>query len=141
MFKTYAMKLTMGKALAAIVLLFLAIMLFSSGKLFLIEGKNILNPYIDTQFAAKYTPDKFDKITIGMKESEVLSILGQPMYKGDGYKDSLNVNYQYTTDGKLLNTKYDYKNNTYDDFAWYQSALELDKKGKVVAIYKCWCHD
>jgi hypothetical protein len=136
------MKRTTLKVISILGLAYLIYLTFFMGIFSLSEGKHLFNPYIDTQFASKYSPNKFEKITIGMSESDIVEILGKPLYKGDGYKNSLNVNYHYTGDGKLLNNDKDaWKKNYYDDFAWYQSSLEINKKGKIIAIYKGWCHD
>ena len=136
------MKKTIFKIISILGLAYLIYSTFLIGKFSLGEGKHLFNPYIDTEFSKKYSPNKFDKITIGMSESEIVNILGEPLYKGNGYIDTLNVNYHYTGDGKLLKNDNDtWKNNHYNDFAWYQSVLEIDKKRKVFAIHKGWCHD
>ena len=76
-----------------------------------------------------------------MMINEVTKIIGEPLYKREGYTDPLNTNYHYTADGKLLNSTKDIGRNEYDDFAWYRSTLEIDKTGKVIYIDKGWSHD
>lgn len=132
---------TILKVLSVLGLSFLATFTFILGQLPLVEGRHLFDPYIDTQFAKDYDPNAFDKIEVGMSVSEVKKIIGEPLYKGHGYKDTLNTNYYYTGDGKLLNSTRDNGQNGYGDFAWYRSTLEIDRTGKVVYIDKGWSHD
>jgi hypothetical protein len=132
---------TILKILSIICLTFLSVITFLLGQVPLLEGKHLLDPYIDTQFAKNYSPEKFDDIKIGMTINEAIEVIGEPLYKGQGYKDSLNTNYHYTGDGKLLNSTKDKGQSGYDDFAWYHSTLEVDRNSKIVYIYKGWSHD
>lgn len=70
-------------------------------------------PYIDTIYSKDFSWDKFRKISNGMSESEVVSIIGEPLSKT--IQDNMNANdtcWQYTTDGKLW---------PYADFSYYQA--------------------
>ncbi|HEX8545555.1 MAG TPA: hypothetical protein VF691_01260 [Cytophagaceae bacterium] len=44
------------------------------------ESYNFIHPYVDTEFAEGYTPQKFDQITIGMDKEEVKMHIGNPLY-------------------------------------------------------------
>lgn len=115
--------------------------IFITGMVPLIEGKHLLDPYIDTNFAQNYSPEKFDEIEVRMTLEEVKRIVGEPLYIDGGYKDTTNANYQYTTDARLLGIAR--KNNQvgYYDFAWYRSSVEFDKENVVAFIDKGWSHD
>ena len=129
------------KILSTICIAILVVFTFFIGQVPLIEGKHLLKPYIDTEFAKDYSPEKFDKIKIGMTINEAIKIIGEPLYKGQGYSDTLNTNYHYTGDGKLLNSTKDNGQSGYDDFAWYRSTLEIDRNNKIIYIDKGWSHD
>jgi len=135
------MKTTIIKIFSLLCLSFLLVTTFFLGHVPLIEGKHLFDPFIDTQFGKNYSPKKFDDITIGMTVSDAIKIIGEPLYKGQGYKDTLNTNYYYTGDGKLLNLTKDNGQNGYDDFAWYRSTLEVDRNSKIIYIDKGWSHD
>ena len=99
-----------------------------------VEGRNIFSPYIDTEFAPRYSPEKFDLIKLGQSLKEVETVLGKPLYN---HIDSLNhkFEYDYTNDGKLRSNKKS------GDFAWYRSAIYFNYQGKVVGIDKVWSFD
>lgn len=122
------------KILASILLFSSVLMTFIIGGALTIEGKNILSPYIDTQFAPQYSPEKFELIKKGQTVEEVEKILGQPLHKN---LDSTNhkTEYWYTMDGKLS------VNNKEGDFAWYVSIIYFDPKGRVADIIKEWAYD
>lgn len=111
---------------------------FMVGGFSLIEGYNIFKPYIDTEFAENYTPQKFDKISINFTKEEVLKTVGQPLFI---YKDTLTngIQYTYTSDGYLKKKT----NKSYDisDFAWYRSNIYFDSTGKIIKIDKGWSYD
>jgi len=118
-----------------------ALLLFSSitinfffGAANLIEGKNLFFPYADTEFASKYTPEKFNKIKEGQTIEEVTKILGEPLFK---HIDSIynGVEFVYTNDGKLM------KNKKSGDLAWYRSTIYFNSKKKVIKIDKGWSYD
>jgi len=110
------------------------------GQATLIEGKNIINPYIDTVFGENYTPNKFDQIKIGMKKQQVLDLIGNPLNTSINSHDSLVTNYNYTGDGKLLVLN-GINNGKYGDFAWYRSIIGFDKNNIVVYLNKGWSYD
>jgi hypothetical protein len=129
------------KILSTICIAILVVFTFFIGQVPLIEGKHLLKPYIDTEFAKDYSPEKFDKIKIGMTIEEAKKIVGEPLYKGQGYSDTLNINYYYTGDGKLLHSTKGNGQSGYEDFAWYRSTLEVNRNNKIIDIDKGWCHD
>src|SRR5690606_16119985 len=99
----------------------------------LIEGKHIINPYIDTNFSELYHPKKFDKIKIGMSKNEVTTIIGNPL--------SISGNtYYFTDDGKAF-SKRKFSESGYFDYAWYRSNVTFDSLGKVIYIDKGWSYD
>ncbi len=122
------------KIFASVLLFFSVFMTFMIGAGLTIEGKNIFSPYIDTQFASQYSPEKYELVKIGQTVEEVENIIGQPLKKNI---DSINrrVEYWYTMDGKLLQDKKE------GDFAWYISIVTFDSKGKVILIDKGWAYD
>jgi outer membrane protein assembly factor BamE (lipoprotein component of BamABCDE complex) len=129
------------KILSTTCIAILVVFTFFIGQSPLIEGKHLLKPYIDTEFAKDYNPEKFDKIKIGMTIDEAIKIVGEPLYKGQDYFDTLNTNYYYTSDGKLLHSTKDNGHSGYEDFAWYRSTLEVDRNNKVIDIDKGWSRD
>ncbi|UQB68299.1 hypothetical protein [Epilithonimonas zeae] len=122
------------KILASVLLFFSVAMTFVMGGALTIEGKNIFSPYIDTQFAPQYLPEKFELIKAEQTIKDVEKILGQPLRKN---VDSTNhrTEYWYTMDGKLS------VNNKDGDFAWYTSVVYFNDKGKVVEVGKGWGYD
>lgn len=119
------------KALSALGLLGILSFSLQLGRAPLMEGKHMVEPYIDTYFAENYSPEKFDQIELGMTKEEVIEIIGAPLWTGSGYFDSLTTNYHYTGDGKLSN----------DDFAWYRSTVGFDTTERVVYLDKGWSYD
>jgi hypothetical protein len=106
----------------------------------LIGGKHIIRPYIDTHFAEEYSPGKFDQIKLGMRKSEVVKWIGEPLNMGEGQDDSLVTNFYYTDDGKLLSRRKPGVQK-YDDFVWYRSTVGFDTAETVVYLDKGWSHD
>jgi len=135
------MKMVILKIVSMLCLIFLLVFTFFLGQVPLIEGKHLIDPYIDTEFAKNYSPEKFERIKVGMTITEAIRILGEPLHKGPGYSDTLNTNYHYTGDGKLLHLTKDNGQNGYDDFAWYRSTLEVDGANTIIFIDKGWSHD
>lgn len=122
------------KILASILLFVSVFMTFLIGGALTIEGKNIFFPYIDTQFASQYSPEKFELIKIGQTLEEVEKIIGQPLQKNIDSKNG-RAEYLYTNDGKLLVIKKS------GDFAWYRSIIYFDEQDKVINIDKGWSYD
>lgn len=109
-------------------------MTFLIGGALTVESKNIFFPYIDTQFASQYSPEKFELIKIGQTLEEVEKIIGQPLQKNIDSKNG-RAEYLYTNDGKLLSIKKS------GDFAWYRSIIYFDEQDKVINIDKGWSYD
>ncbi|GAA3611957.1 hypothetical protein Q4Q39_04710 [Flavivirga amylovorans] len=111
---------------------------FMFGGLSLMEGYNIFDPYIDTEFAENYTPNKFDSITMGLTKEEVINTIGKPLFI---FTDTITnrTEFHYTNDGFLRRKS----NREYDinDFAWYRSNVYFDSKDKVTKIDKGWSYD
>lgn len=122
------------KILASILLFVSVFMTFLIGGALTIESKNIFFPYIDTQFASQYSPEKFELIKIGQTLGEVEKIIGQPLQKNIDSKNG-RAEYLYTNDGKLLVIKKS------GDFAWYRSIIYFDEQDKVINIDKGWSYD
>jgi len=114
------------------------LILFLLGGISLMEGYNIFNPYIDTEFGENYSPEKFDKILPNFTKEEVLKTVGQPLFI---HKDTLTneIQFTYTNDGYLKRRT----NRSYDngDFAWYRSDVYFDSTGKIIKIDKGWSYD
>ena len=102
-----------------------------TGAVLLMEGKNPIDPFIDTKFAENFTPIKFDKIELGMSKEEVVEIIGKPLWIRREDYDTLLTSFTYTGDGKLEN----------GDFAWYGSRLQFDRGDTVIFIHKGWVYD
>ncbi|MCB9198196.1 MAG: hypothetical protein H6600_07045 [Flavobacteriales bacterium] len=99
-----------------------------------------LNPYIDTNMASNYSPEKFDQLEIGMKKSEVIDMIGTPLYSQIDTLDNLIIEiFYFTCDGKLLNQKMPWY--MYNDYAWYLSSVTFDADNKVINIDKGWIYD
>lgn len=135
------MKISILKIISTFFIAFLVAITFFLGRVPLIEGKHLLDPYIDTQFAKNYSPEKFATITVGMSITEVIVIVGEPLYKEHSYTDTLLTNYCYTNDGKLLHSTSFQSLNSYNDFAWYRSTLQIDRTNRVISIDKGWSYD
>ena len=121
------------KILASIFLFFSVSVTFFVGGAFTIEGINVFSPFVDTEFAPRYSPEKFGLIRPGQSIKEVEAIIGPPLSKSI---DSANrrAEYSYTNDGKL------YVNKKDGDFAWYRSTVYF-KADKVIEIDKGWSYD
>ena len=131
------MKIIVLKTVSIICIIFLLVITFSLGRVSLMEGKHIIDPYIDTEFAKNYSPEKFEKIKIGMTIDEACKIIGEPLYKEQGYIDT----YYYTGDGKLLHLP-KYNGQSGYDFAWYRSTLKVSiTTNKIIYIDKGWSYD
>ena len=126
------------KTLSLALLFFTVYIVFMFGGFSLIEGYNIFEPYIDTEFAENYTPQKFDKITTNFTKEEVLKTVGQPLFIN---KDNLSngIQYTYTNDGYLKRKSN--KSYAISDFAWYRSYIYFDSTGKILKIDKGWSYD
>lgn len=126
------------RILTMILLVPTVFVLFMLGGISLMEGYNIFEPYIDTEFGENYTPEKFDLITKEFTKEEVIKTVGQPLFT---YKDTLTNETQltYTNDGFLKRKS----NRNYDisDFAWYRSSVYFNSTGKIVRIDKGWSYD
>ena len=102
------------------------------------EGYNIFDPYIDTEFAENYTPKKFDLITVNFTKEEVINTVGKPLFI---FTDTVSnqTEFIYTNDGFLIQKS----NREYDinDYAWYRSSIYFDLNGKIIRIDKGWSYD
>jgi len=132
-------------AIFAVVILYLLYITFIFG--WLGERKHLIDIYIDTHFAPDYSPEKFDKIKIGMTLNEVESIIGKPFYTHTPpvfyhiANDSTKTEYVYTGDGKLLSKMREQGKRYYYDCAWYRSYVIFDTNNIVVEINKGWSYD
>lgn len=113
-------------------------LVFIMGGFSLMEGYNIFEPYIDTEFSENYTPEKFGQISLLDSEETVLQAIGQPLVI---HEDTLTkeIQYVYTNDGNLKRIsqiKHDIA-----DFAWYRSTIIFDSTGKIIRIDKGWSYD
>ena len=124
--------LTLGLLIPTIIIVFMF------GGVALMEGYNIFDPYIDTEFAENYTPEKFDLINSNFTKEEVLNTIGKPLFI---FTDPITkeTEFTYTNDG-FLRTKSNREYNI-NDYAWYRSRVNFDLKGKVISIDKGWSYD
>ena len=100
------------------------------------EGYNIFDPYIDTEFSENYTPEKFDLIQMDLSMEEVVELIGEPLRKWTLKNE---IQFLYTRDAflsKRSNIKYLIR-----DFAWYRSSVYFDGKGQITKIEKGWSYD
>ena len=112
------------------------VIVFMFGGVSLMEGYNIFDPYIDTEFAENYTPKKFDLITVNFTKEEVINTVGKPLFTDTV---SNQTEFIYTNDGFLIQKS----NREYDinDYAWYRSSIYFDLNGKIIRIDKGWSYD
>lgn len=129
------------KLLSSAVLLLLGYILFHLGLISLMEGKHILDPYIDTRFADNYSPEKFDSIEVGMKHDQVFELIGEPLSIGMGFEDASNLNYHYTHDGKFKELNLESGQYLCRDYAWYGSSVEMNDDSVVVSVFRRWVYD
>jgi outer membrane protein assembly factor BamE (lipoprotein component of BamABCDE complex) len=126
------------RILTLILLIPTIFILFMLGGVSLMEGYNIFEPYIDTEFGENYTPEKFDLINKDFTKEDVLKTVGQPLFI---HNDTLTneTQFTYTNDGFLRRKS----NRNYDigDFAWYRSSIYFDSTGKINRIDKGWSYD
>ncbi len=129
---------TVYKILSLILLIPTIYILFTFGGFSLLEGKNIIEPYIDTEFGEDYTPKKFDLISKNFTKEDVIKTVGQPLFIS---KDTLSfeTEYAYTNDGFLRRKRN--RNYYVGDFAWYRSSVFFDSDEKIVRIDKGWSYD
>lgn len=133
---------TFHKIVSTLLLFPVAFVLFTLGIVFLMEGYNILNPYVDTEFGENYTPQKFDRINVNHSKKYVISTIGIPLheYKKLHGKDSITI-YSYTNDGYFRRSNKKHTSCLIEDYAWYRSNVMFNKDDKVIAIDKGWSHD
>ena len=97
-------------------------------------------PYIDTVMAPKYTPEKFDRIQLGMDKSRVQEIIGDPLFcEIDTLGGEVIQNCDYTNDGKILYQKMPWY--MCNDYAWYRSIVRYNLDDKVIDLNKGWSYD
>jgi hypothetical protein len=90
--------------------------------------------------ALDYSPRKFDKIQEGMTKSEVIKIIGHPLFISvDSLETEITETLTYTNDGKIIYKKMPWY--MYNDYAWYRSTLKFNTKGNVIYINKGWSYD
>lgn len=119
---------------------FILLLAFEIGGTLIMEGLNPLDMYADTEFAENYSPEKFEQIEVGLTKSEVVSILGQPLYTDTTlYSDTLIV-YHYTQDG-YLSRRTDKPYAIVTDQAWYRSCVEFNQDGFVISTNSGWSYD
>lgn len=129
------------KTISVLGLSFLTVVLFLMGQFPLIEGIYLLDKYNDTRFAKDYSPEKFEQVKVGMEFSEVINIIGQPLYTHKGTTKTSYTTYNYTGDGKFWSESAYDPVFPYGDFAWYQSKLLVNSENIVVRIEKGWLHN
>lgn len=116
------------------------LLIFGWYSLFGPEQYYVFEPYIDTEMAPDYTPEKFNQIHAGMTKDQVISTVGAPLTMvQDTIHNEVVVTYYYTNDGKLF-----YKDVPWymaRDYAWYRSSIELDSNDHVTHIDKGWSYD
>ena len=116
----------------------LYVVFWFGGIVSIVEGYNIFNPYIDTEFTTNYSPEKFNSISMEDSKKDVLLKLGEPLFI---FNDSINNKewFVYTSDGYLKRKSN--RNYHIDDFAWYCSNIIFDSNEQIMQINKGWCYD
>jgi len=98
------------------------------------EGKFLLYPDIDTEFAPGYTDESYVSIKIGMTESNVVKFLGTPMSTQERsswpFPGDADIIWWYSSDGAC----------SWGDFAWRAPIVGF-KNGVVVSKWTVWCYD
>jgi hypothetical protein len=119
---------------------------FKLGRLFACsESYNDSEPYIDTEFAENYSPDKFKQVKAGMTISQVRSIVGKPLFEfHERSADSTVITeYHYTNDGYLRrrgDKKYSLE-AVIGDFAWYRSGVTFNADSIATDVNAGWSYD
>jgi hypothetical protein len=134
------MKEKIIKIVSISLILILFSFIFTFGYYSTSESYCWIKPYIDTKFAKNYSPEKFDKIKVGMSEKEVQKIIGEPL---DLYSEKASFYPKeaiYTQDA-LLFEKAAKKGVEGADFAWYRSNITYNENKKVIKIDKGWSFD
>tara|TARA_R110002124_G_C8724224_1_gene495997 strand:+ start:288 stop:692 length:405 start_codon:yes stop_codon:yes gene_type:complete len=132
---------TLSKSLATIILIPSIGLVFFFGQMSLMEGKNLFAPYIDTEFAQDYTPQKFDLITYDFNIDSVFSLIGMPLHEfRDTIDGQIQIRCNYTNDA-YLGRQDKNKHLMIGDFAWYRSSITFDTNGKILNINKGWSYD
>lgn len=72
------------KLLGSIVLIIILFSLYKFSNYWKLNGEMHYSedPYIDTQFTENFTFEKFDKISKGMSQQDVVNLIGEPFSKG-----------------------------------------------------------
>lgn len=97
----------------------------------------IFDPYVDTQWNDKFSPEKFDLIEARHDSTLVLEFLGQPLYREVTY-DSL-TKFTFTQDGKLMDKETPWYMSS--GYAWCEFGLTIDSTGHVHSKGKGWRYD
>jgi hypothetical protein len=128
----------LSKILTLALLIPTIFIVFISGRISLMEGYNIFNPYIDTEFAENYTPKKFEVITSDFTKEKVLKTIGKPLFI---ITDTISnqTEFIYTNDG-FLRRKSNREYNI-NDFAWYRSSISFNSKWEIINIDRGWSFD
>ncbi|MCG8574426.1 MAG: outer membrane protein assembly factor BamE [Flavobacteriales bacterium] len=104
------------------------------------ERYYVFDPYIDTEMAPDYTPEKFDKVQLGMNKSEIIRIIGPPLFSRiDTTEGMIIETFDYTNDGKILHQKMPWY--MCNDYAWYRSTIEFNSDNQAININKGWSYD
>lgn len=101
-----------------------------------LERKNTWVPYIDTQMAPSFTPEKWTAVKTGMTRQQVHALLGEPLSESTIAKSSMrpancSLEENYSKDGKWK----------WADFAWCSFDIYYDSNLVVIKKDSRWWED
>ncbi|GAB3571910.1 outer membrane protein assembly factor BamE domain-containing protein [Hymenobacter daeguensis] len=112
-------------------------LVFGVGLLSASESYNPFDPYADTEFGKSYSPEKFERVKVGMTINQVREIVGKPLFQ---FKDAATMDYHYTND-RYLKRRTDKKFALVGDLAWYRSGVTFNADSIVTNVNSGWSYD
>lgn len=100
------------------------------------ECRLIYDQYLDTEFSPEFSFEKFKEINPGMHKSEVIALIGQPLY----ISTFNGVKLEYTKDGYFIRSGRKPLNG-HSDFAWLHVSVKLDSLDHVIETNHEWNND
>ena len=112
-------------------------LVFGIGLLSASESYNPYDPYADTEFGQSYSPEKFERVKVGMAIGQVREIVGKPLFQ---FRHAATMQYHYTNDG-YLRRRTDKKFALVGDLAWYRSTVTFNVDSVAIGIDSGWSYD
>lgn len=124
------------RVLSVISIPFVLLFNFTIGDALIGEGRLPFDQYLDTEFSPEFSFKKFEQIKPGMHKSEVIGLIGQPLY----ISTFNGVKLEYTKDGYFIKSGRKPLGG-HSDFAWLHVSVKLDSLDHVIETSRVWNND